>query len=190
MATPMSSATVAATTDASDTSIRKECAGVCIDYLVMELVHHYQSQQAGPTLTTALESIGGRIGTCLIERCMQDKDLFREQLDIMKFICKEFWTEMFKKPVDNLRTNHRGTYVMRDTQFHWLAKLSQNMMPPAIGQPLPLAVPKSDLSKDYLVLPCAIIKGALAKIGLDCTVTADASQLPQCDFTVVVVKGR
>lgn len=25
----------------------------------------------------------------------------------MKFICKEFWAEVFRKSVDNLRTNHR-----------------------------------------------------------------------------------
>lgn len=29
------------------------------------------------------------------------------QLDVMKFICKEFWAEVFRKSVDNLRTNHR-----------------------------------------------------------------------------------
>ncbi len=31
----------------------------------------------------------------------------RPQLDVMKFICKEFWAEVFRKSVDNLRTNHR-----------------------------------------------------------------------------------
>jgi hypothetical protein len=30
-----------------------------------------------------------------------------EQLDIIKFICKEFWKEVFNKSIDNLKTNHK-----------------------------------------------------------------------------------
>lgn len=26
---------------------------------------------------------------------------------MMKFICKEFWNVAFRKPIDNLRTNHK-----------------------------------------------------------------------------------
>lgn len=32
---------------------------------------------------------------------------FKDDLDIMKFICKDFWGAVFKKQVDNLRTNHQ-----------------------------------------------------------------------------------
>ena len=77
--------------------------------------------------------------------------------------------------------------MLRDTQFRWVARLSQNMAPPQPpGQPPPAALPKTELAADFLVLPCAIVRGALAHLGLDCTVTADATSLPQCDFTVVV----
>ena len=33
--------------------------------------------------------------------------------------------------VDNLRTNHRGTFVLKDQSFRWLAKLSVNPVPPS-----------------------------------------------------------
>lgn len=28
-------------------------------------------------------------------------------MDIIKFICKDFWQAVFRKQVDNLKTNHR-----------------------------------------------------------------------------------
>ena len=33
--------------------------------------------------------------------------------------------------VDNLRTNHRGTFVLKDQSFRWLAKLSVDPVPPS-----------------------------------------------------------
>ena len=35
--------------------------------------------------------------------------------------------------VDNLRTNHRGTFVLKDLSFRWLAKLSTDPLPPMIA---------------------------------------------------------
>lgn len=36
-----------------------------------------------------------------------DRPRFGEPLEVIKFICKEFWAEMFQKQADNLKTNHR-----------------------------------------------------------------------------------
>ena len=80
--------------------------------------------------------------------------------------------------VDNLRTNHRGTFVLSDRDFRWLAKISGGQ---AAG-----AVPLADLAKDFLFLPCALLRGALAQLGLDCIVTADCTNFPAADFTVNV----
>jgi hypothetical protein len=76
--------------------------------------------------------------------------------------------------------------VLRDTQFRWLGRLSQNQLPAQIGQPLPAPIPRHELAASYLHLPCALLRGALGALGLDAAVEADASSLPQCDFTVVV----
>ncbi|XP_026224513.1 trafficking protein particle complex subunit 6B-like isoform X2 [Anabas testudineus] len=42
-----------------------------------------------------------------IERLAKDTAHFKDELDTMKFICKDFWTCVFKKQIDNLRTNHQ-----------------------------------------------------------------------------------
>ena len=77
--------------------------------------------------------------------------------------------------------------------FRWLAKLSLNPQQPHAGSASDsngtAGPPAAELARDYLVLPCAIIRGALTHLGVECTVTADASNLPACDFTVTM-KGR
>lgn len=30
-----------------------------------------------------------------------------DTLDVIKFICKDLWTIVFRKQIDNLKTNHR-----------------------------------------------------------------------------------
>ena len=54
-----------------------------------------------------MDAVGERAGRQLAERCARDRAPLLEQLEAVKFICKEFWGEVFRKAVDNLRTNHR-----------------------------------------------------------------------------------
>ena len=54
-----------------------------------------------------LESLGYRVGQGLSERFSRDRPRFTDQLDMIKFICKDLWTVAFKKQIDNLKTNHR-----------------------------------------------------------------------------------
>ena len=44
---------------------------------------------------------------CVLSRYARDKPRFGDPLDAVKFICKEFWNEVFSKQVDNLKTNYR-----------------------------------------------------------------------------------
>lgn len=37
-----------------------------------------------------------------------------DALELVKFVCKDVWTAMYDKQVDNLRTNHRGVFVVVD----------------------------------------------------------------------------
>lgn len=53
-----------------------------------------------------------------------------DQLDIFKFICKEFWSFVFGKQVDNLKTNHRGVYVLQVQDFPWSSRFSGDSMAP------------------------------------------------------------
>lgn len=181
----------------------RECSESCLDYLLAELANVYgtipgisdadgdvadgaaasTSGAAAPSRPgmpgpAALEAIGFRVGRQLAERYTKDRGArMAEPLEVIKFMCKEFWSLVFKKQVDNLRTNHRGTFVLKDNCFRWTAALST--APNA-------ATPACEVARAYLVLPCALIRGALTQLGLECVVSADPSNLPVCDFTVIV----
>jgi len=40
-------------------------------------------------------------------RFSRDRPRFADNLDVIKFLCKDLWTILFRKQVDNLKTNHR-----------------------------------------------------------------------------------
>lgn len=40
-------------------------------------------------------------------RFSRDRPRFTEALDVIKFLCKDLWTLLFRKQIDNLKTNHR-----------------------------------------------------------------------------------
>ncbi|XP_035809390.1 trafficking protein particle complex subunit 6b isoform X2 [Amphiprion ocellaris] len=81
-------------------------------FLHSEVIEYiYKSADSGEVENgrniTKLENMGLRVGQGLIERLTKDTARFKDELDIMKFICKDFWTCVFKKQIDNLRTNHQ-----------------------------------------------------------------------------------
>lgn len=43
----------------------------------------------------------------LSARFSRDRPRFLDTLDVIKFLCKDLWTLLFKKQIDNLKTNHR-----------------------------------------------------------------------------------
>ncbi|KAK9833720.1 hypothetical protein WJX74_003673 [Apatococcus lobatus] len=179
---------------------RRTCAETCLELLSLQIVHYYAGQNQAP-LAASTEAIGFRVGRQLAERCTWDRPRLVDQLDVMKFICKEFWIELFQKQVDNLRTNHRGTFVLKDANFRWLSKLSSDLPAPekadateqnagpVANDSMPSRPAANEAAQDYLHLPCAIIRGALTHLGLPCTVSADASALPACDFTINIRAG-
>ena len=137
----------------------------------------YHSAQA------ALDAIGFSTGRRLAERLAAGRAPLAEPLDVVKWACKELWSALFRRPVDNLKTNHRGTFQLRDTRFPWAARIAQNLVAArAAGAP---RLSGNELAAEHLVLPAALLRGALAALGLDATVTADATALPQVDFTIV-----
>lgn len=54
-----------------------------------------------------LEKLGFRVGLGLSERFSKDRPRFTDSLDVIKFLCKDIWMVVFKKQIDNLKTNHR-----------------------------------------------------------------------------------
>ncbi|KAI8048710.1 NO signaling/Golgi transport ligand-binding domain-containing protein [Syncephalis plumigaleata] len=155
----------------------------CLDYLLAEMVHQVQDTTANAeedkeAAYVKLEALGFRVGQALVERITRDRARFADSLEVIKFICKDFWIAVFKKQIDNLKTNHRGVYVLQDNTFRWFNRMST----PLGG---------SDAARratPYLWFPCGLIRGALACLGVTSVVIAETAALPQCTFQVKITK--
>lgn len=127
-----------------------------------------------------LELLGIDMGARLVERYMLDRDRLERDLDMVKFICKEFWEQTFQKQIDVLRTNHRGLYVLTDNHFRWLKGVCKDS-DGFDGSP-----------EDYVVFPCGMISGALTRLGVKCRVTAELIPTPtsyKVSFNVQVIQN-
>ncbi|CAL3966063.1 unnamed protein product [Diplocarpon coronariae] len=127
-----------------------------------------------------LEMLGYRVGQGLVERFSRDRPRFTDTLDVIKFLCKDLWMLVFRKQIDNLKTNHRGVYVLTDNSFRPFARMSTEAGGAAVVRAQP-----------FLWFPCGVIRGALASMGINATVQAETSELPGATFQIksVVVKG-
>ncbi|CAM8911628.1 unnamed protein product [Rhodiola kirilowii] len=165
----------------------KEVSESCVNSLLTEMVSSYcNSFYANkPELAARrIEAIGYQVGHQLSERYTMDRPRFADHLEAIKFICKDFWSELFKKQIDNLKTNHRGTFVLQDNRFRWLTHVS---VEPTTESTDPSDDPESKASQAtsmHLYFPCGIIRGALSNLGIPCAVSADISDLPACSFVV------
>jgi len=122
-----------------------------------------------------LVSIGHHVGQRLAERLTRDQPRFGEPLEVIKFICKDFWIAVFRKQVDKLQTNYKGIYVLHDFNFRWLARIS------SLGNVV-------EEAKSYTFFACGVIKGALSNLGLNTTVKAEIAKLPNCQFTIIDIE--
>ncbi|CZT06017.1 probable trafficking protein particle complex subunit 6B [Rhynchosporium graminicola] len=126
-----------------------------------------------------LELLGYRVGQGLVERFSRDRPRFTDTLDVIKFLCKDLWMLVFRKQIDNLKTNHRGVYVLTDNSFRPFARMSTE----AGGQAVIKAQP-------FLWFPCGIIRGALASMGINATVHAETSDLPGATFQIKSIVAK
>ncbi|KAI0735763.1 transport protein particle component [Earliella scabrosa] len=130
-------------------------------------------------LRARLEAIGMHVGANMAERLCHERGLFADTLDAIKFICKDLWNACWEKQVDNLRTNHRGVYVLQDNSFKPLTRISGWE-----GRADSLRK-----AKIYVAMPAGIIRGALTRLGFQATVVPEITTLPQCTFQVKLPKG-
>eukprot|EP00953_Heterococcus_sp_UTEX-ZZ885_P040661 20774-Heterococcus_DN1.PRE.2 len=126
------------------------------------------------------ESMGHGVGYRLTERLCQAKALSGESLEAVKFICKDLWGETFKKQIDKLQTDHRGTFVLRDLNFRWLNRYAPDRR-----------AADKELVTLLLQYPCGLVRGAMSALGHPASVKAefwdektDKSILPTVSFTV------
>ncbi|KAL3078225.1 hypothetical protein niasHS_012112 [Heterodera schachtii] len=124
---------------------------------------------------TRLEASGFRVGYVLAEHFAKDLPRFSNELDKMKFICKEFWASTFGKGVDKLSTNHQGIYIIQDSKFHTVTPFAEG------AQYLADSVP-------YLAFPAGLVRGALESLGIVATVTVQVEKLPTVKFNIQMEK--
>ncbi|KAL4737239.1 transport protein particle component [Aspergillus similis] len=162
----------------------------CLDFLLIELVPMAEriakdlaaderlpdDEEMKETAFFRLESLGYRVGQGLAERFSQDRPRFTDNLDIIKFLCKDLWMTLFKKQVDNLKTNHRGVYVLTDNSFRPFAKMSMSSRNEAVSR-----------AQAYLWFPCGVIRGALFNLGIHTTVQAETTELPGATFQIKTI---
>jgi len=79
-----------------------------------------------------------------------------DPLDTLKFIAKDLWLSVFRKQIDNLKTNHRGVFVLTDNTFYPLRRAS---LTAGTGQSL------AEKCRPFLWFPSGLIKGALTGAG-------------------------
>ncbi|PHH92556.1 hypothetical protein CDD83_6835 [Cordyceps sp. RAO-2017] len=155
-----------------------------LDFLLIELVPlaHRVAAERGladgddeelDAVHFRLESLGYRVGQGLVERFSKDRPRFNDALDVIKFLCKDLWSLVFGKNIDNLKTNHRGVYVLTDNMFRPFSRMSTE----AGGQAILRAQP-------FLWFPCGVVRGALAALGMNATVQAEINDLPGAVFQI------
>jgi hypothetical protein len=97
-----------------------------------------------------LETSGYRVGQGLVERFAKDRPRFNDTLDVIKFICKDLWTLVFRKQVDNLKTNHRGVYVLTDNSFRPFARMSTEAGGQAVLRAQPVRSPLATAKRGWV----------------------------------------
>jgi len=121
--------------------------------------------------------VGQRLGD---KYSMKHEPRLVGDLQVVKYICKDFWRRTFMKDIDTLKTDYQGTFLLCDNDF-------QVLQPFLAGAP-----PKEELLP-YLAFPCGMIRGALFSLGVDANVTPEVEtnddrtvRLPKCSFRISV----
>ncbi|EIM19675.1 transport protein particle component [Wallemia mellicola CBS 633.66] len=126
-------------------------------------------------LTKKLKHVGTSIGHTVAERIKQTREPLNDNLEVIKLLCKEIWTFIYGKQLDNLRTNHKGTFVLHDNSYRPLVNLSSS------------DESASKRMSIFLSIQLGIIQGCLSAFNLSSQVSCDVSALPGCTFQVKLV---
>ena len=150
---------------------------------------------ASDDVALRIDAIGFSLGLRLTEVLMYKAPTQTKAddiLDIMKFVCRDVWRclygkqmdnlrtnhrgtfGLYGKQMDNLRTNHRGTFVLVDNNHRLVARLLS-----AAG-----TLDTNAKANVFLWFPCGIIRGILLSFGISAYITAECLQLPAVTFNI------
>ena len=141
------------------------------DYLQACIIKHLrETKQSSHEIRDALDGLGHRVGYGLIERMAPDTLRFTDDISVMKYICKEYWTSLFAKQIDNLRTNNSGTFVLQDNSFKMLANLTSDNEQ------------QKEIIHYIFDFVCGMLRGSLNNFGYASNVSVEALTMPCCKF--------
>lgn len=118
-----------------------------------------------------IRDIGIKLGSRLTNLLVFTNNVnlnFKEMdlLLIMKFICRDVWKQLFGKQIDNLKTNHRGTFYLIDYDYPLIQDfcIETNTIPSQLNEEQ-VTNKELKLIEPFLELPVGIIKGVLLSLG-------------------------
>lgn len=165
-----------------------------MEFLLTEVLHYIESTchtnddetkkeedaiYAAELAAAKLERMGYSVGYRLCERLAEHKTFANDSpLEAVKFLCKEFWLQVFRKQIDKLQTNHRGVFVLKDLNLIWLTRLPANQESARVG------------AIQLLAFPCGLVRGALANLNIpavvSCDFLADGQNMAACSFNIKI----
>ncbi|XP_049852450.1 trafficking protein particle complex subunit 6b-like [Schistocerca gregaria] len=169
----------------------REVNASCLEFLLGEMVNVVSSTRGSSDgdatdASKTLEGIGFTVGHKLMERLCQGTGKLRfeekpssleycKDLEIVKFICKDFWYFVWKRQVEALKTSNstipRVRYILIDTAFVWLKRFSSYSF-----------AETKQLAEKYLCFSAGIIRGAFSNQGIRAKVEVSIIQ-PELDKT-------
>ncbi|KAI6653724.1 Trafficking protein particle complex subunit 6B-like isoform X3 [Oopsacas minuta] len=123
--------------------------------------------------STKLRAMGIRAGQVLQERLNLEAPRTQDEVDIVRFVCRDVWTHLYLKQIDKLRTDNKGAYYLIDNEFCLIKQVSDSMQ---YLRDLPL----------FLEFTCGLIQGIFVQFGISAIVTPEVTHPPMCIFKVQI----
>ncbi|XP_008584833.1 PREDICTED: trafficking protein particle complex subunit 6A [Galeopterus variegatus] len=142
------------------------------EFLLTEMVAELWPQDPDPARggrkmnLSVLEGMGCHVGQALGERLPQEMLAFREELDALKFLCKDLWVAVFQKQMDSLCPSHQ-----------WSLSMASGLQ-------------YLDEAPKFLAFTCGGPRGTLSTLGIESLVTASVAALCACKFQAVIQKSQ
>lgn len=160
---------------------RREASVSALEALLNEAVALALRSSPSPDAAShRLDELGADIGRRLAERLTRDKGRFGSDLETVRFVCKDLWSDVFGKTADGLKTDKKGTFQVEDKLFRLLLRVSPGSESAA-----------KDAAQPYVLLPCGLIRGALDHLGFEGTrVVGQIVAAPHVKFTITVMAQK
>ena len=121
--------------------------------------------------SSKLRAMGIRVGQVLQERLNVDAPRTQDEVDIVRFVCRDVWTNLFLKQIDKLKTDNKGAYYLIDNEFCLIKQVTDSMQ---YVRDIPL----------FLEFTCGLVQGIFVQFGLSAIVTPEVTHPPTCMFKV------